>query len=577
MATNKNKPSNNKEGKGFKPSMKGKQGRKDNRSRRVNYDNTRETKFEKDIEEGSCKPSANAISHLSRNAELMKAAASLPFATILGNPYGDNTVKSTVPGIMRVALNPSWGTGAQPIALNKAFQLMGSYLVSANSRTPSWDYPDLGIMVFAGMEVFVALASAKRVYGTAKYYPEQNRYTADALITAMGFDPQDIRDNLGQMWFDINNLIMQTKQIWIPNTMPILDRWMEQVTSVYTDAPGMRSQLYLYVRNRYFKFSATESTTGSCLVPATVQPAGEEDPVAYELVKTLPVPETPSYTPVVYKWSQFKQMIQDMIDALVLDSDRMTIYGDILKAYGADKIFALKDFTPDYTVIPEYNAEISMQIENVTVSRSYPVYLAQTVNKVALVPLWGTPSPDTSASVIQTIKWGAPRTQILNMHIANQPTPEAVMVATRLKSGACTKSSVYTFKQNTDGTITPGSQVSQWIPSTTGSEIAAEVTMYMWNGSVLQAMPVDMYNQMNEGVNFTVPSTWPRLMAFDWHPFMYRVNPYMNTMNAYLNGMPATTMFEAYGDFDNFIILNDVELAKLHDTALYSLLGIPLL
>lgn len=72
------KPSN---GSWKKQAPRGTQGRKDSKDKRVNYDNERESKFTADAKKLGC----NDISWYANNAELMKAAGSLPFSSVLGN------------------------------------------------------------------------------------------------------------------------------------------------------------------------------------------------------------------------------------------------------------------------------------------------------------------------------------------------------------------------------------------------------------------------------------------------------------------------------------------------------------
>lgn len=57
------------------------QPRKDSSSKRVNFDNTRESRFARDIKRDACKADANDPSWYAQNAELMRAAASYNFAT----------------------------------------------------------------------------------------------------------------------------------------------------------------------------------------------------------------------------------------------------------------------------------------------------------------------------------------------------------------------------------------------------------------------------------------------------------------------------------------------------------------
>lgn len=94
---------NNRKSKGKgRSSVKREQPRKDSKAKRVNLDNARESRVERDIRRDSQKVTANDIQWYSRNPELLKSSASLPFAKVLGAQVaGDQSIP--VPGIMKFA------------------------------------------------------------------------------------------------------------------------------------------------------------------------------------------------------------------------------------------------------------------------------------------------------------------------------------------------------------------------------------------------------------------------------------------------------------------------------------------
>lgn len=565
---------NNSKSKGFKPSYKGKQGRKDSSSKRVNFDNERVRKFDEHVEDaienGSKGKGANDITDFNRNQELLKSAGSLPFATILGNKnLGDGSTKSAVPGIMTYVYNATYAaTDASNTVSNKAFQQLFSFIVHANSRTGAYEYTDDAMYCMAGIDVFAAIAEATRVYGTIMHYSEQNMYLADALVEAMGFIPEDIRRNRGQMWFDINNLIMQTKQIWIPDVMPILQRYIRLNSYIYTDAAGERSQIYVPVRQSYYMLSEIGNTNGTCLAPALIEVNNN-----WEQFRRQNNPMSgPTFQSVT--WDQFKTMIQNMIDQLVASQDRGTIYGDILKAYGADKIYAMPSISADYIVIPQYNAEVLMQIENITVSPNYEVtgFTQNHDNNVLrFTPVWS--QYDAGTTDAPTVR-GMATTQVLNTHIASQPTPEAIMIATRLKSGGINGNKKVntwlnltpTAYPNEAGWVTASTQTANLpIPSTVGSELCIGI----WTIRMMQISGVTETSRLYQQVNVTdvtEEAALMDLMAFDWHPFIYSIST---------SSFPYIHWDVAWGDFDNYIIISDEELNKLNEVAAYSLWGVP--
>lgn len=582
----------------------GGQPRKDSSAKRENLDNARVDRVERDINEGKLKPGANDISDFNRNPDLLTAACRYPFAAILGNPF--DTTGNAVPGVMSFIWQPNFETGSNGSAINKCFQQMYSFVVHKNSRNYKYEYTDLAMYILAGGDVFSAIADGVRAYGTVKLYPEANRYMCDGILQAMGWDAQDLRQNINEVYFDILNLINMSKNIWIPTTVPLVTRWIKRNSSLYTDATGTRSQTYVYVRDQYFMLSETASSQGTCLVPALISDvdAGVDNP-------SVPFKRTNNSNPVSsfaaynrqslrqYKWKDFYNMVVNMINHLVASQDRGMIYGDLLNAYGPEKIYAFPSLALDYAVVPEYNAEILMQLENITVSNSAQVVgLAQTTANTnnRLRQVWAKKSGEDDY-----IWYGAPEVQIMNVHYPTQPTPEDVMLMTRCKSGSLASlDNVYTVSSsgnpntatnwyfgkisNSDynsGTFVPTLSTASdpaLIPATAGTELVSAMFMVTWQnaGGNLGTFVTEEVNQyaptVQENTNYKpsisnlLSNEWWAVQAFDWHPFFYR-------MSGDRDGQWYLT--NAHGDFDNYTTITDNMLREMNDVALYSVLGIP--
>lgn len=588
-SANKNGSGRNKDG--FKVTDRRGQPRKDNNTRRINADNTRLDKVADVIEADSAKPSANAIEDFNRNPELLRAAASIPFSSILGDQlFYRTTENNTVPGILSLLWDPNMGSGEVPLAWNKASSEIYSYIVHANSRTYAQDHTDYNIGMLAGSEVFCAIQTAKRVYGVMKSYKEENAYLVDSLVRSLGFNPKDLRRHLSDIWNDINDMTVAASDIWIPNVIPLFSRWLDKCSYVYTDAPGDRSQMYVFVRRHFFMFSGTGSEQGSCLVQAPI-PISNFDPINptwenFDAYKAIA--ETP------YTWKQFKAMIYNMIEALTGSQDRGKMYGNIMNAYGKDRMMVLEPMTPDYAVYPVFNAEILMQIENVQPVHRSPIAFAQTqgsrgsiatVTGPLLIPIY---RPKYREGVVASDVY-LPDESVVNMHIPGQPTPEAIVEATRLKAAGLQFTQVFTSDEffnykkvySVNGEycgVEPGymhfDEQLDFIPITAGSEIVTNI--FMWKkvpGSIFtEAQPTEL-EMVSEG-DPDKPLDVLSLMAFDWHPFYYRITSFaLDNENRPATGLTVTD--EAYGDYDNYTILDVGALDKLNTMCFYSLWGIP--
>lgn len=571
------------------------QPRKDSATKRINYDNAREDKVAKQIVKDAKSGKFNDINDFLKNPTLLKSAASYPAFPILGDKVGTS---AAAPGIMTFYWSPNFGSydignlqpfgdpttsdasillTTPPVALNQSADSTYSYLVHANSRNYAYNSPDLMLLIIAGSQVFSMIEAMKRAYGIAKNYVETNRYTPDSLLVAQGFNPTDLRHNLGQAWFDINNLIVQTRQIWVPNVFPIVTRWMDLNSNMYKDATGPYAQTYQYVQNTYFLYSETAYNTGGALIDSGFHPGltNSTAVVSGSLADTS--------TPTTYLWSQWVGKCQEMIDALVNSEDRGIIYGDLLNAYTAERIIALPEISADYSVDAEYSPEISMQIEN-TVSLSYrlaPIGLVQFNNK--LFPMYRKPmSSGSTEGAVKTLNIPTPNVPILNFHVESDPTPEMILLATRFQSFG-----ISAVAQPLPGTTSNIATKAEYVyaPATSGSEIVTNITMCVLpvTASDADSNYSNNYWRMN-GLWGLDLYTDAESMAFDWHPFIYNLDtgtvptnyPEQPDEDTATIKMPyGFEVTKYYGDYDRYTISTHLLVDKINDVAFLSLFGVP--
>lgn len=293
-----------------------------------------------------------------------------------------------------------------------------------------------------------------------------------------------------------------------------------------------------------------------------------------------------------------------MINKLVASQDRGAIYGDILKAYGADRIFALQEFEANYAVYPEINQMILAQLENVTSCNTMCKMVVQNPNgDLDITPIFTV--SDIPAYAQMTQSWlstnvtnptadmfGQPLSQVLNYHGSGQPTPEWVMEATRFKTNALTLStqnSVTTPELQDVGTTTPvwekGSVSTSMgkvlVPAATSTEIINRIQIFTrennGNGWQLGSLYVPQLSGATDVSTVNKTKATKRIMAFDWHPFLYDLDDEGITDGwADAIHLPLAQMTDAFGDFDNYIVVSNDELAQLHQVAIYSAFNVPM-
>lgn len=543
-----------------------KQPTKDSRQKRINMDNERVATFVKDME----KDHSNDVSWYTHNPELLKSAGSYGFSYLTGQKlgftgfnWGTSTVGQTVPGVMAFYWTPAYG-GANIRAINQSANALYSYVVHANSRNKSYDANDLMLTILATEQVFSMLASMIRAYGVARNYSDRDIYTPDALLKAMGFVPTNIRASLATMWFDINEFVSRVVQLWIPKNLPFVARQFWMNTNVYKDSQTAKAQYYLYVQNRYFRYNEKRFDTGGCLEPAmngnTVFSPGNGN---------------------TYNWSVWKTVLNDMIDQLLNSQDRGIMLGDVLKAYGKENLYSLNEVDVNYRVDYTYNPEVLSQFENLTVHTGYSRIMglfqaspaAGTVESF-LESYYNASADDTWNQVGS----GHGNQLVLNFHQNETPSPEQIMVATRMSASSSIGQLSYTVASltgPTTGSDTAEQKYVLWLPDSTGTEVCTAVAVYYnyANNTNYKTITLSQMGAENTAINPELVYLWN---AFDWAPWMY-FSEYLVTTSGKITVGATTNISMAIGDWDNYTILTAPDMLKLNTAAVYSEFGVPVL
>lgn len=291
------------------------------------------------------------------NESLLKAGASFPYGYPVGAPaYLDNDIythagKLVVSGVCTIDLLPTIGVSrnaASPV--NVAARKLYSYIRHANSGAANYDAPDLMMYMMAMDSMYSWYWNGVRAYGTVNLYNKQNRYVPDALIHALGFDPDDLRRNYAQLRYGLIALAMKINNLVVPNTMTIFERHRWCFSHLWADGTAPKSQLYAFRPKGYYVFAKDKNLAGM-LKWHGVTYATEGD----STVKPMTVND---YLDIMYA----------MVDPVITnyDEDFGIMSGDIMKAYDASQLYTLPAIAEDYSVMPEYDETVLSQFQNAT-------------------------------------------------------------------------------------------------------------------------------------------------------------------------------------------------------------------
>nr|AVX53337.1 putative capsid [Marmot picobirnavirus] len=511
-------------------------------------------------------PASNDVRWYASNAELLRSAASIPFSTTTGLPLPWNEQGNfrTIPGVMTLEWAPTIGGGfIDPI--NQAANSTYSYVVHANSRNKSYDAPDLMIMILCGASLFSMLAMGIRAYGVMRTFAQQNAYLPEALIKSMGFNYSDLKNNLSRMWFDINELIARSSQIWIPNDFPFIERWFWLNTNIYIDAASVKGQYYIFVPSSYLVFNETGDFA-------------EDNHVAEAKYSYW----TSGSETAEHTWEEYMEVMNDMFTPLLASQDRGMIFGDILKAYGPDHLYALPPITSDYMVQPVYDPEVLTQIENASVCGGktglWWESISQDPDTNLIYTSATTPMADREVRYPNPTMWTPPlERQVLNFHTTTDPTPEMIMVATRLKCAGVTSI------PNGKGSATlSGNKVGGFAPLACGTEVLVMVRIWRMNTTKGTAEGYVLETVVPDNKSWATGSLG-EYVAFDWAPWIYSCDWNKPWIEDASNAITKADLINAgqprpihqIGDFDFYTTIGVDELQKMHRTAIYSEFGVP--
>lgn len=437
------------------------------------------------------------------------------------------TVKKVqVPGIATIYTVPSIGKcDMQNDPFNVAGFNIYTWLRTKISGTRSYDPADLMFYLQAMDSAYSYLAFMTRAYGIARVYSGVNRYVGDAMLQATGINPADLRKNLANYRAYINSYITKLSAFIVPKTMHVFEKHFNMYNQIYMDFPIAKSQFYMYVPAMLWKYE--EAAAGPRLRHAEVIGFWDTDHIGFGTV---------DYEGLIERGN-------NIINALMSSEDCATISGDLLRAYEGE-VWRLSPLAEDTACVPIYSEEMLVQIHNTKFIGTYILaadgtpsiegiepyqQISETENFVRWYPMVKKPSTLTPLDFYATCD--VPY---------DNPSVEDVMVATR----------------NLVSAFDGGTYIAI---DACGTELCLDVAIWEYNTDGTTLIPNE-YLKDSTGVGSLTGLA--RMDKFNMFP------------NIPLFGGSTPTIS---GDLYNPVVLSDAEVYNLHNSALISLYGVPLL
>jgi hypothetical protein len=466
--------------------------------------------------------------------DFVKAVAQFNFSNPLGKPipytfYNDPLSQvqyrtasysyTTAPGVMAIDVLPTIGIATNATdAVNTFVRSVYTKLRSTNNQSAPYQAPDLGMYMLAIDSVHMMIEQLIRVYGAARTYSPMNRYLPKALITAMGVNPDaseyPLYSNLADFRAEILNLLLKIQTLAMPVGMHLNERHRELVKYVYSDGQTNKAQSYLFRTKYLYQYDEAGDPNGGRLV-------------------ANPVPIGSS----VAAWIS---MAHAMIDALTQSQFFAIVSGDIIKAFGYDKLFIMPYFDEVYSVAPVYNPEMLLEIHNMRLAgdrfNDSAFNVTQNPNAVEML---AAPYTKCAAAPVGAIF------PVVDVPIEN-PDPDTVMIATRLVHA---------------GTVGKDGDVFKYIPSSLGSELPLDIVIYFYKADGTLGSVQSDSNTFTGGA---LSSVYSLESFFDWHPIAYAYSVGSSADDIVLQGM--------MGDIQNYTVMSPGDIQRMHDMAIYGAL-----
>lgn len=515
--------------------------------------------------------SDNDVSWYLANPALVRDTANFPYAWPLGNKVdlhlnlddvystGADVSKwwanhNAIPGVMSIHWAPTIGYSDGPDApVNLAARSLYTYVRHVNSGATNYQSPDLMIYLLAMDGVYSWWSALRRLYGTMMTYSYTNRYYPRVLVTAMGFNYDDIKDNMAQLRSHINQLAVRMGSFAVPASMSYMARhqWLNE--NIYLDSASGKGQSYVFVQQQYPVFEYNNTTKIGQL-------------------KYTSVGTNKTYADIV-------KFTNTLLDPIVWDEDFNIMSGDILKAFGPDGILKTFDTTPEFILLPVYNEEVLTQIMNSTAfgditfgntSADEHVYIKQVVDDLTKDSYIVSKPSVYFGMAAHPYNLGVGHEDRFITFNHDNVTPEETVVATRL-----TNILGDPITNNSAPVKTCGSEVVTTYAYYTLGKGTQDVSILVQPFHSVMLGEYN-YNKVNSGIPTFIDlfNIYSDIGRFDWHP---AVNISLRFRDGADGGADTFYYMNSLFDLNNYTILNASNLEQMSSVIMQNMFAVPLM
>lgn len=132
-----------------------------------------------------------------------------------------------------------------------------SVSTAANAFQPA-DLYQYMICLASAYTVYVSFA---RVYGSMMSYSALNLYSPKQIVTAMGFNYEDLANDLPSFRFELTKLCNALRKFVVPRDITLFNRWLYLADNLFVDrdATDPRAKLFMYRLTGYYAYGDGEA------------------------------------------------------------------------------------------------------------------------------------------------------------------------------------------------------------------------------------------------------------------------------------------------------------------------------
>lgn len=461
-----------------------------------------------------------------------------------------------VPGVCSLKVKPTYGLSYnRNHPLNVAAQMFYANVRYVNSGRKNYEGADLMLYALAIADLYSFVIWCERLYAYGFMYSQRNYYVNEALIKANGTSKTNLVNNLANFRYWINSFVNKISSYAVPADINLFARRIFMFSHLYTESTtgNIKDQLYQFVPDGFYRFDLDDSGKGK---------------LSYQKLQAeeMTVDVIMSYG-------------ESLLDNIFGDEDFGLMSGDIIKAYGSN-IIGLSSLGEEALVVPEYEEFVLSQFKNASIVGSPNTHgdgtdmITYTVANDSTVQTAGDIVQDGRGNLVACdFVAGTKIAQLLDLRsdkiiTVTNPMPDIndVFEATRLTCSALpVDTNVFHIQDATDFddydvTVVCGSEIV----------VAELLSYYIYD----EDYGTRIFNTTISSScrTLSVDSAREYLLSgmFKWSPILR----YRNQLPA-VDNVVAVDSMRLISNVDNYTVLTENMIERLHESALLSLTFVP--